>query len=143
MAYSLALPHALTTADRRSVEVYISDVRGNEEQGKVHTVHRFCPENYVSDGFIPPNLDFLNCYLHTNTKAMTAGGPSLKKLISSTTSRCRGDTNNSPQVVAGVVLKRSKLFHVLSTHSVMTSDSKNFISYRKKPIFQTLLQERK
>lgn len=136
MAYPLTLPRALTTADRRSVKLHISDVRGKEEKGSVQTVYRYCPENYVGDGFIPPNLDFKNCYLHNNTKAVISGGPSLKKLISSTAPHCKGKV--SPQIVGDVLLHSSKIYHVLSTHSLMLSDSKNFLTFRRKNLFQTL-----
>ena len=134
MAQALTLlPQTLSPANRRSVDLFISDVRESIETGKVHTVYRYCPETYCSDGYTPPNLDFRNCFLHSNTTALTPGGPSLKKLISK-----KSHTKlqkQIPDVINGVILHRRNLQHVFSTHCVVASDI-NFSTCRKKSIFQ-------
>ena len=130
MAQALTLlPRVLSPADRHSVDLFISDVRESIEKGKVHTVYRYCPETYSSDGYTPPNLDFRNCFLHSNTTALTPGGPSLKKLISK-----KNHTSlqkQIPDVVNGVILHRRNLQHVFATHCVVASDI-NFPTCRKK-----------
>ena len=139
MAYAFQLPRSLTTADRRSVEIHISDVRGEEEKGRIHALYRYCPESYISDGFVPPNLDFQNCFLHNNTTAITPGGPSLRKMINSKATAV-ASRKGPAEVVEGVVLTKGNLFHAISRHSVMASPV-NFPTYRKKPFFKTVQLE--
>ena len=124
-----SLPLCLTTDHKRSVWEFTSDIRGYLETGKTHNFVRYCPESYRTDGFVPPNLNFRNCFLHRNTTPMTRGGPSLKKLIS--------DSSEAPSsVVLGVIVLKPRLYHVIERHSVKGPVS-SFHVLRRKPFFET------
>lgn len=124
------LPQIVAPSHKRSVKLFISDVRGGVEKGGLFTVDRYCPENYMSDGYVPPNLNFSQCFLSTNTRSLSSGGPSMRKFFSKKSSK----KITSP-VVGGVTFRPHSLKHVFSSHCVLGSDM-NFPYMRKKPIFQ-------
>lgn len=134
MAYT-PLPFSLSTRDRRSVLETISDIRSGTESGQESRLYRYCPMQYVRDEYVPPNLDYSNCFLHSNTTPVNSGGPSLKKLIST-----RKGKATEAQVVNGVLLTPSRLQHTISGHSVVAS-AINFQNCRMKPMFKIVQVE--
>ena len=128
------LPRSLSFTDRRSVLVFVSDIRGGLETGRVQKVVRYCPEHFTRDLFIPPNLCYKNCFLQGSTVPLTSGGPSIKSLV------LRGRTKGSGplSVVRGVVLLKNEINHVTARHSLNATDSKFFMSQREKSFFQRL-----
>ena len=128
------LPRSLSYTDRRSVQVFVSDIREGTEKGRVVKVVRYCPEHFTHDLFIPPNLCYKNCFLQGSTVPLTLGGPSIKNLVL----RDKPKSGGIPSVVNGVVLPKNAITHVTATHSLNTTDSKFFMSQRAKSFFQRL-----
>ena len=124
------LPISLSTKHRRSVWEFISDVKSGVETGEEKQLFRYCPEEYIRDSYIPPNLDFSNCFLHNNTTPINASSPSLKKFITSSTGKA-----TQSEVVSNVLLLVSKLQHSVTSHSVVAS-AINFQKCRTKPYFK-------
>ena len=129
-----ALPQSLSFADRRSVEVFISDVREGTEKGRAVKLVRYCPQHFQKDLFIPPNLCYKGCFLQSSIVPLTLGGPSVKKLVV----RGNSESDGTPTVVNGVVLPKHAINHVMTTHSVNTTDPKFVMSLRQKSFFQRL-----
>ena len=135
MAYT-ALPKSLTVSDRWAVHSFISDIRNGVETGTVHALKRYCPVDYCSDGYTPPNLDFTQCFLHSNTTALkpTVNGVSLKNLIVRTKLCVKG----LEEVVNNTLMSQAALSHVIHGCSVGAADKCDFQTSRKKPHFQAI-----
>ena len=132
MAAVLPLPLCLSTAHKRPVREFTSDIRHHMENGEEHDFVRYCPESYQSDGYVPPNLNYRNCFLHANTTPSTRGGPSLKRLIAES---LREGPSQPSEVVGRVVVLKNKIHHVLERHSV-TGPVSRFHLIRRKPSFE-------
>ena len=128
----ITLTRALSYSDRRSVQVFISDIRGGFEKGKVEKVICYCPESYLVDEYIPPNFCYRQCYLHGSTVPLNPGGPSIKSLV------VRAKNTEVVAVVKGVVLLPKKLKHAAFRHSLMVTNPKFFNIQRQKPFFKRI-----
>ena len=128
-----ALTKSLDVSDRRSVNLFISDIRFGQEAGKVHQVWQYCPETYRSDGYIPPNLNYTDCFLHSNTVAIypAHNQPSLKSLILKTKVEKKGFEED----VAGVLMAQEGLLHAIHGHTVKGGGKVALHIARKQPHF--------
>ena len=124
----------LSLSDRRAVSLFISDIRKGREEGVVHKVYQYCPEYCNRDLYTPPNFDFTQCFLISNTKALhcVPNSPSLKNLCLKNKDFCE----NQEETVNGVVITREGLLHAMHGHTVVDGDRSDFQIQRCRPQFR-------
>lgn len=130
------LPWSLSHTDRRKVQVLVSNLRGGVDTGRVQTLVRYCPEHFLGDSYVPPNLCFQNCYLINNTVPLTLGGPSIKSLKGG-----EDPTKSNGRrfiVVNGVEVWENEIKHVKARHTLKPSHTPEFMSDRMSEQFVKL-----